>query len=215
LGLDNVLNVKLKPAEEILSELGIPGARPLFLVTFHPETASPGHAREQFMRVVDGLRAYERATIVYTKSNADEGGRLINSLIEEEARKSPERVFCFASLGTVNYLSLAGISDAVIGNSSSGIIEIPSLGVPTIDIGDRQKGRLCGYSVIHAECVVEDIKKAISVGLSDGHRKLSEKRINPYGDGMAASRIISTLAEYPLVDATKKSFYDLPLPECL
>jgi len=150
LGLDNVRSLPLLPRDAILRELGLPDSSPLFVVTFHPATAEPGTAASQFGELSAALAAFPDAIVVFTKANADEGGRAINALVEREIRERPGRRFLFASLGSLRYLSLLGAADAVIGNSSSGIIEAPSLGLPTVDIGDRQKGRIRAPSVIHA-----------------------------------------------------------------
>ncbi len=210
LGLDNIKSLALKSREDILNELRIPPASPLFLVTFHPATASPGQAAVHFDNLLKALDTFPEAIIVFTKSNADEGGRAINSLIDKTVREEPDRKFVFSSLGSLNYLSLLKASDVAVGNTSSGIIEAPSLGVPTVDIGDRQKGRIRADSVVSVDNDAGSIIRGIRTALSDEHKNISRKSVNPYGDGRAAERIAEVLSRFDLERGTRKNFYDIP-----
>lgn len=213
LGLDNIRTLSLKPRDSILKELNIPLGGPLLLVTFHPATGHSGQAERQFIELLSALGSLPGIFVVFTKANADQGGRVINTLIENEVARLPQERSAFTSLGNLNYLSLLRASDVVVGNSSSGIIEAPSLGVPTVDIGDRQKGRIRAPSVLHAESDAASIRAAIQEALSIEHRLKSARCENPYGDGWAAERIILPLISFSLDGAMAKPFYDVPISE--
>ncbi|MBS3964066.1 MAG: UDP-N-acetylglucosamine 2-epimerase (hydrolyzing), partial [Methylomonas sp.] len=148
-GLDNIHRLPLLDRAALEDSIGFRLGAKNFLVTFHPVTLEKQTAGEQFEALLQALDGFDDAHILFTHSNADADGRAMAGLIEAYRAKHPDRVAVFVSLGSVRYLSAMRHVDAVVGNSSSGIIEAPALGVATVNIGDRQRGRLCANSVIH------------------------------------------------------------------
>jgi len=135
------------------------------------------------------------------------------SLLEAFASKNPESIFLAKSLGRINYLSLMKISGAVVGNSSSGVIEAPAIGVPTVDIGARQNGRIRPSSVAHAESDLDSIRSALATALTDTHKQISRTTTNPFGDGTASEKIVSTIASTDFQKILQKKFFDLGTSE--
>jgi GDP/UDP-N,N'-diacetylbacillosamine 2-epimerase (hydrolysing) len=155
---------------------------------------------------LDGL---DETALIFTKSNADLGGGRINQMIDNYVSKNSGRAVAFASLGQIRYLSAMRWVDGVIGNSSSGIIEAPSFKVGTINIGDRQKGRLKPDSIIDCKSERADILLAIKRLYSKQFQGRLKKVVNPYGDGNAAKRIKTVLKKWPLDNILKKDFYNI------
>jgi UDP-hydrolysing UDP-N-acetyl-D-glucosamine 2-epimerase len=149
----------------------------------------------------------EDTLFIFTKPNADPEARKIIELIEEFVKENNHKAIVFTSLGQLNYLSIMQYVDAVVGNSSSGIIEAPSLKVPTINIGDRQKGRIRAKSIIDCKGTEEDIKKAFDVIFDKKFRETIKNISNPYGDGNSA-RKIKNILKYSKISITKK-FYEI------
>lgn len=144
------------------------------LVTFHPVTLENMTAKEQFGNLLAVLREHKEIKIIFTKANSDTGGRIINQMIDEFVLQNKENCAAYDSLGQVKYLSALQFCKAVIGNSSSGIIEVPSFGIPTVNIGDRQKGRICAESVISCGSATDEIRQAIQKALSDDMQKIAK-----------------------------------------
>jgi GDP/UDP-N,N'-diacetylbacillosamine 2-epimerase (hydrolysing) len=142
LGIDNIKKMKLLNKDEIESKLGIKFKSKNLLITYHPVTLKKDESEKEFKALLNVLREMEDTLFIFTKPNADTEGRRIIKLIEEFVKENNDKAIVFTSLGQLNYLSIMKYVDAVVGNSSSGIIEAPSLKVPTINIGDRQKGRI-------------------------------------------------------------------------
>nr|WP_297351313.1 UDP-N-acetylglucosamine 2-epimerase [uncultured Caldimonas sp.] len=204
-GLDHLRRTPLLDRHALEQSLGaVLGARNL-LVTFHPETLDPGGSERHFSELIAALDEAEAdASIWCTKPNADTGGRALAAMVDEWAARRPGHVRAYASLGQVRYLSLMAHMDAVVGNSSSGLYEAPSFRIPTIDIGQRQRGRLAAASVVHCEAergaIVEALRQARMMDCSTV--------VNPYGDGRTAERIVEILKEAPPTSQLlKKSFY--------
>ncbi|MCK5504524.1 MAG: UDP-N-acetylglucosamine 2-epimerase, partial [Thermodesulfovibrionia bacterium] len=156
------------------------------------------------------LEETEELKVIFTKPNADAGGRVLIRLIEEYASENPDRAVSFTSMGKMNYLSAMEHANIVIGNSSSGIIEFPSFGKPTVNIGDRQKGRVRAESIIDCRPVRGDIHAAIKRALSDEFRSLCKNVNNPYGNAGTAERIVDILkSELSKTMNLKKGFFDI------
>lgn len=160
LGIENVLNIDLLTKNELSEVLKIK-LNKYFIVTFHPVTLKNNIQMKDFKNLLSVFNSYKDFQVIFTKSNADSGGEIINKLIDEYV-KTHDNAKSFYSLGTQKYFSLVKYSSAVIGNSSSGIFEVPALLVPTVNIGDRQKGRIRVSTVIDCKDNVNDIKKAIN-----------------------------------------------------
>lgn len=211
IGLDNFRQLTLLGRSDLEHELSLPLGKPTFLVTYHPVTLEHETSAQHVENLISALDEFEDATIVITLPNADTDNAAIRERFVAFAAAQPARVAAFPALGSRRYLSLMAQSDLVIGNSSSGLIEAPSLPVPTVDIGDRQRGRIAPPSVIHADPDAASITTAIRLGLSDAFRSGIAGQENPYGDGETAPRIAEILKTASLGPAIlKKHFYDLP-----
>ncbi|HNV68968.1 MAG TPA: UDP-N-acetylglucosamine 2-epimerase, partial [Candidatus Ozemobacteraceae bacterium] len=186
-----------------------------FLVTYHAATRGdevPAHA---FAEILEALEAFPQSHVVFTGSNADTNGRIIGSLIEDWVRRFPSRAHFFHNLGYRRYVSLMRQVDAVIGNSSSGLIEAPAVGVPTVNVGDRQKGRLRAPSVIDCIPRAENVKDAIRRALIPEFRDAARTQPHPFGNGTASARILQTLKQQSLEVGAPKSFFAIPLTKDL
>lgn len=209
LGIDNILRMKFLSREEVERRLNIKFNKYNFLITFHPETISEEETINHFSELLSALDELENATLIFTKANADQRGRKINKMIDEFVSKKPYTSVSFTSMGQLLYLSTMQYVDAVIGNSSSGIIEAPSLKVATINVGDRQKGRIKAKSVVDCNANKEEILKAIKIVTSNDFKERLKTVENPYGDGYASKKIVSILkGKLPIINLNKK-FFDL------
>lgn len=213
LGVDNALHTDLVPVGELESDLGFTFGFPTALVTFHPVTLDDNDGVEQIEELLAALDAAPALRALITMPNADAGSQAIAQQLTSWAEANSVRAKVFSSLGRVRYLSAMAACDVVVGNSSSGIIEAPSFGTPTVDVGDRQAGRVRAASVIHAEPERGIITAAIEQALSVASQEAAGERANPYGDGHAAEQIVSVLAGTSNL-TTRKRFHDLPRQSC-
>jgi len=206
-GLDNIARLPLLGREEIERALGFSFLPRNALVTFHPVTLEKETSEAQCGELMAALEDTGGLGIIWTRPNADTEGRIINRLIDEFVARHPQRSAAFTSLGTRHYLSVLKHVDCVIGNSSSGLIEAPSLRTATINIGDRQRGRLRAASVVDCRPEREDIRAAIEKIRAPAFRELVSAADNPYGTAGAAVRTWEVLRTYPLQGILKKSFH--------
>lgn len=212
-GLDHLVRTPLLDRAELEAELGIALGRPTLLVTYHPatlDTGGPASAMTELLRALDEL---PEATLIFTCGNADTDGRVINTMIDDYVARHPTRAHAFFSLGQKRYLSTLRQVDAVIGNSSSGIIEAPAAGIPTVNIGDRQEGRPRGASVIDCPADHQAIVRAIRTALSDEFRDIARSAERPYGGGDVARTIRDLLRQADLDGIIKKEFFDMRTSE--
>lgn len=219
-GLEHLRRTPLPSRAELGRELGFglpeKGVRPVLLVTFHPETASAVQSQTQFEELRAGLESLPDALVIFTLANADPGGRAINQAIEQLCRGDDDaRFHAFASLGQHRYLALLREADAVVGNSSSGIIEAPAFGTPTVNIGDRQAGRLRAASIIDCPARRDAIAKAIQQAICPSFFAARRGAPLPYGDGNCSARILNVLADTPPTSLGPKGFHDLPTTSLL
>jgi UDP-N-acetylglucosamine 2-epimerase (non-hydrolysing)/GDP/UDP-N,N'-diacetylbacillosamine 2-epimerase (hydrolysing) len=207
-GLDYLKRTLLLPRAQLESELGIRFRERNLLVTFHPatlETESPAAQFSALLAALDAVAAQVPTTVVFTLPNADAGNQEITALIAQYVA-AHSHAYAFPSLGQQRYLSLMSHADAVVGNSSSGLYEAPSLKVPTVNIGDRQKGRLAASSVLHCAPAAAGIAAAIQRAFALD----CPKTVNPYGDGDSARRIVAQLAAVTDPRALlRKRFFDV------
>jgi UDP-hydrolysing UDP-N-acetyl-D-glucosamine 2-epimerase len=196
-GLDRIANLEPLPREVLARELDLPADGPWLLVTFHPVTLE---YRDTAAHVDALLSALEKTdgTLVMSYPNADTARRLVIDRLEEFAARHPRRCRLARNLGERHYLSLLRHADVMVGNSSSGLIEAPSFGLPVVNVGARQRGRLRGANVIDVEASREDILRGIEAALQPAFRAQARSAANPYGDGRAASRIVEVLRTVPL-----------------
>jgi len=209
LGLDNIGKLHLLCRRELEKELDFGFGQINFLVTYHPETLSASDVSESLHEVFKALGSFENVNILFTKANSDVGGFLINEQIERYCHLHPKRMKLFDSLGQIKYLSCLKYVDLVIGNSSSGIIEVPMFKKPTVNIGNRQGGRLRSNSVIDSSCKASEIVRAIRLALSSSFQEKIKNCVSPYGDGNASSLIMNILKNFTLEDLKIKKFYDV------
>jgi GDP/UDP-N,N'-diacetylbacillosamine 2-epimerase (hydrolysing) len=178
-------------------------------VTFHPVTLENSTAKEQFQELLDAIDELEDTNIIFTKANSDTDGRIINQMIDEYVAKNAYKSVGFTSLGQLRYLSALQFVDAMVGNSSSGLAEAPSFKIGTINIGDRQKGRIKASSVIDCEPNKSLIKQAFVKLYSNEFKLALQTSENPYGNVCASQKIIEEIKKVDLIDILKKLFYDL------
>ncbi len=178
-------------------------------MTFHPVTLENHTTKKQFQVLLDAIDETENTNIIFTKANSDKDGRIINNMIDEYVANNSHKSVGFTSLGQLRYLSALQYVDAVVGNSSSGLIEAPSFKIGTINIGDRQKGRLKANSVIDCNSDKENILKAFSKLYTDEFINILKTTTNLYGDGCASKQIIDVIKNISLKNILKKTFYDL------
>ena len=210
LGIENIKRLNLMSKEEFENSINFKLNNKNLLVTFHPVTLEESTTEQQFMQLLNALDTLINTHIIFTKANSDTDGRIINKLIDDYVNSNPSKSVAFASLGQLRFLSALQYVDGVVGNSSSGLAEAPSFKIGTINIGDRQKGRIKASSVIDAEPDYQSILKAIEHLYSDSFKETLITTKNPYGEGSASSEIIQIIKNTSLKHILKKSFFDLP-----
>ena len=208
-GLDNVHRLPLLERAAFEAAIDFKLAKRNLLVTFHPVTLENATAAEQFSQLLLALDEFADAHVIFTYSNADADGRIIARLIEEYRDRHPQRVAAFVSLGSLRYLSAMRHVDAVVGNSSSGILEAPAFKIATINIGDRQRGRLCAASILHCQPQADAIKAALRKVWSGKLASTLADLEQPYGTGGSSAEIKRILKSVALKDILKKRFYDI------
>lgn len=209
IGIDNIKKLKLLSKKQLEKELNFTFNRKNLLITFHPVTLENNTAQKQFQNLLDALDEQKNTNIIFTKANADTYGRIINKMIDDYVLNNSNKSIAFTSMGQLKYLSTMQYVNAVVGNSSSGIIEAPSFKIGTINIGDRQKGRIKTSSVIDCKPEKKDIisafKKLYSKKFQDNLKNVE----NLYGDGITAKKIIEILKKCDFKNLIKKNFYDI------
>jgi GDP/UDP-N,N'-diacetylbacillosamine 2-epimerase (hydrolysing) len=209
LGIENINKLTLLSREAFEQSISFKLNKLNILITFHPVTLETSTAESQFKILLDVLDELKDVTLIFTKANSDTDGRVINQLIDKYVALNADKAVSFASLGQLRYLSALQFMDLVVGNSSSGIIEAPSFKIGTINIGDRQSGRIKADSVIDCDPVFEKIKGAITKALSTEFINDLKAIKNPYGTYNASEKIIPILKNNPLDNLLKKKFYDI------
>ncbi|GGI72112.1 UDP-N-acetyl glucosamine 2-epimerase [Shewanella hanedai] len=207
IGLDHINRSQLMTLEALSTSLDFLLTKPYFVVTYHPVTLAKEPAEETFSALLDALTQFTSHQVILTYPNADNGGRGLISQLQDYAAQSNGRVLAIPSLGQTRYLSAVKHAAAVIGNSSSGVIEVPAFNVATVDIGDRQKGRLAANSVINTKPTFDTIVKAIEQAINTTEVLKRSPVSNPYGQGLASHDIrdiLITMDTDPI-----KSFYDI------
>ena len=210
LGVENLTSLPLLDRQALEKAINFPLGDAALLVTFHPATLEHNTAATQFQEVLLALDRFPQFKTIFTKANADTGGRTINQLIENFVEQHPGRACSFPSMGQLRYLSTMRQVTAVVGNSSSGIIEAPSFKVPTINIGDRQRGRIKANSVIDCQPREKAIVEALELAISPSFQETMQTVCNPYEKKGTTGAILQKLKEYDLRDILKKEFYDFP-----
>jgi len=208
LGLDSINNLKLLNRQDLEKKLKLSFAKKNLLVTFHPVTLDIGAAKHQTLELLKALNALKDTNIIFTMPNADTDGIKIYEILKNYEKEN-NNMKVFKSLGQQKYFSCIANVDGVVGNSSSGIIEVPSFKKGTINIGDRQKGRTQASSIINCEPNSESILSSINYLYSSKFKEIVKNTTNPYGKGGASKKIISIIKTIPLDGIIKKTFYNL------
>lgn len=211
LGVYNIIYEPVIPKPDLEKFIGIGINSSTLLVTFHPATMDPVPVKERCEALLQALDGFISSHIIFTYPNNDPDGEVIIKMINEYAARYPGRVAVVPSLGRRRYLSALHFVSAVVGNSSSGIVEVPTMRIPTVDIGIRQQGRIAASSVIHCEGEHDQIHQAISFALSPAGKRLALETDNPYAKRDTVTRIVDTLVHIRLDELYSKRFID-PYP---
>lgn len=209
IGLDSIKKCKFLSKEELEKSLDFDLGDKSLLITYHPVTLENDTARQQCDNLLSVLDNYQEYKIIFTLPNSDTGGRVIMESIQNFVSRNKNRAAVFTSLGKIRYLSALNYVSAVIGNSSSGILEVPSFGIPTLNIGDRQKGRIAATSVVHCGTTIEEISLGFDRLFSEEILSVAKERKNPYEKAGTIEQILSVLKSYPLDWIIQKTFYNM------
>lgn len=208
LGIENIKHISLMTKEEFESSLnGFKLGERLLLVTFHPVTLENNTSAEQIDNLLKALDEFQRYQVIFTMPNSDTNGNIIIKRIKEYVSRQSQRAIAFSSLGIRRYLSALQFVTAVVGNSSSGIIEVPSFGIPTLNIGNRQKGRIAAESVFNCGTSKEQIIAGLNTILTPGFVPVGMK--NPYEGRNTIADILNIIKTYPLDGLIRKVFYNI------
>lgn len=208
-GVENVKKLRLFSKNQIESEIDFKIDDHTILVTYHPVTLGKRTSKDEINDLIDALEERKDLRVIFTMPNNDIGCQSIIDAIRGFVSRNPDRARAFKSLGVVRYLSVMRQVIAVVGNSSSGIVEVPSFGIPTLNIGDRQKGRIAAESVFNCETDKVSILNGLEVITSPSFRKLAAETHNPYEKANTVAEIFKVIRSYPLSDLNQKHFYDL------
>ncbi len=208
-GIENIKRLKLLTKEELEKSINFKFNVRNILVTYHPVTLENKTSKKHFQELLETVDELKDTNIIFTKANSDPDGKVINQMINQYTKKNLEKSIGVTSLGQLNYLSALQYIDFIIGNSSSGLLEAPSFKIGTINIGDRQNGRLKAESVVDCLPNKKDIKRAIKKIYSNKFQNLLKNVKNPYGDGCASKKIIKVLKKIKLDKILKKNFFDI------
>jgi len=210
IGIENIKNMKLLSKQDFQKSVSFKLGVRNILVTFHPVTLEDNTSKEQFGNLLRAIEHFEDLNVIFTKANSDTNGRIINQMIDKYVERNPVKSIAFISMGQLRYLSAIQYVDAVVGNSSSGIIEVPSFKKPTINIGDRQKGRIQANSIINCRPVEDEIYRSLVTVFSNEYKEKLVNVTNPYGDGKVSDKIIKEIKKRLNKEVDlKKGFYDL------
>ena len=208
IGLDAIKKLPLLDKASFEQAIGFKLKERNILITYHPVTLEKEAPIETFENVLTALDELTDTALIFTHANSDKNGRIINKMITEYVSSHKDKAVEFKSLGQLRYLSALQFVDFVIGNSSSGMTEVPAFYIPTINIGDRQKGRINCESVINSNNSLEDIKKSITFALDKTFRKKIQQQELLYGNGTTAEKILQIIKEHNRI-SIKKSFYNI------
>ena len=209
LGVENIKKLPLLSKEEIETEIDFEIDEKTILVTYHPVTLGNRTAKDDIDDFIAALNERKDLRVVFTMPNSDTGGQFIVDAINDFVSKNQERARAYKSLGVIRYLSVMKQVAAVVGNSSSGLMEVPSFGKPTLDIGDRQKGRMAADSVFHCDPDKDSVLSGLEIVLSPSFREKAAQTRNPYEKDGSAKAIFDIISTYQLTELNQKHFYDI------
>lgn len=208
-GVENVKTLPLMSKYEIEKEIDFKIDENTILVTYHPVTLGNRTAKDDIEDFIAALEERKDLRIIFTMPNSDTGSHFIVKAVNGFVERNQSRAKAFKSLGIVRYLSVMKQVAAVVGNSSSGLVEVPSFGIPTLNIGDRQKGRIAADSVLHCEPDKESILARLDKVLSKDFREVAKAIHNPYEKDNTTEVIFKIISTYPLEQLKQKHFYDI------
>lgn len=208
IGLDSIKNLELFDTEGFEKSINFKLKKKNVLITYHPVTLEKEASIQTFENILTAVEELGDVGLIFTHANSDKNGRIINKMIAEYVEAHMDKSVAFKSLGQLRYLSALQFVDFVIGNSSSGMTEVPAFHIPTINIGDRQKGRINCESVINSTHTLEDIRKSITFALNKQFREKIQQQEMLYGNGTAAEKILKIIKEHNHIPI-KKSFYNI------
>lgn len=209
IGVENVKKLSLLSKEEIEKDIEFKIDDNTILVTYHPVTLGKRTAKDDIEDFISALEERKNVRIIFTMPNSDTGSQFIVDAINRFVEKNSERSKAYKSLGVIRYLSVMRQVTAVVGNSSSGIVEVPSFGIPTLNIGDRQKGRIAAESVYNCAPDKDSILNGLDIVLSNRFKELAYVVRNPYEKANTAEEIFKVISTYPLEQLNQKHFYDI------
>lgn len=210
LGVNNIRNEEIMPLDELEDSIRFQLGNKFLLVTFHPTTMENGSAEDQCEALLNALSEINADyQLLFTLPNSDTNGRIITAKVKEYVAKHPKTAFAITSLGKKRYYSALKYATAVIGNSSSGLIEAPIFNIPTLNIGNRQEGRTRCESIIDVPATYKTIKEGLRKAISDEYQEIAAKVNSPYEKAGSVELVFNTIKSYPLDGITKKKFYDL------
>lgn len=208
LGIENIKRLQLLPKEEFEKSIDFKLNKKNIIVTFHPETLSNQSSKEQFQNILDALSELENTNIIFTKANGDTDGKIINQMIDEYVSNNSNSI-AFTSMGQLRYLSALQYMDAMVGNSSSGILEAPSFKLPVVNIGDRQTGRIKASNIIDCSNNLNEIKTAINNALSNEFKNEIKNMISPFDNGNCSKSLIKIIKSSKLNYLINKEFHNI------
>ena len=209
MGIENIKRLKLLNKCEFEKAINFKLNKKNILVTFHPVTLENNTSKSQFKELLEAINDLDNTNIIFTKTNSDLHGKVINKMIDQYISKNSKKSIAFYSLGQTKYLSALQFVDLVVGNSSSGLIEAPSFKIATINIGDRQKGRIKAKSVINCLPERKSIQNSIKRAYSKNFQSLLKSVKNPYDNGFSSKKIVRVLNIIKNENILKKSFYNI------
>lgn len=209
IGVENIKHIPLSSKKDLEESLNFSLGKKSLLVTYHPVTLENHTAASQCQNLLDALDEFPEYKVIFTLPNSDTDGRILIQMIHEYVSRHSERCMSIPSLGLKRYLSALRYVDAVVGNSSSGIIEVPSFKIPTLNIGNRQNGRIAANSVVHCGTEKQEIIKGLEKVLSNEQRDTAKRVSNPYEKENTIKKILNTIKYYPLENLVCKTFYNI------
>lgn len=209
IGVENIKKLPLMSKSEIEESINFKLDENTILVTYHPVTLGTHTAEHDIKEFIAAMEERKDLRIVFTMPNSDTGAQAIVNAINAFVVNNNDRAVAYNSLGIKRYLSVMKYVGAVVGNSSSGLLEVPSFGIPTLNIGDRQKGRMAADSVYNCKTDKESILKGLDTIMSPAFKQKAAKTRNPYDKDGTAQAIFDVISTYPLDELKQKHFYDL------
>ena len=209
IGIENIKKIPLMSKEALEDSLDFNMGDKCLIVTYHPVTLENHSAEQQSTALLSALETLSGYKIIFTYPNSDTNGRIIIDKINAYVSAHSDKAKAWPSLGVKRYLSALQYATAVVGNSSSGIVEVPSFGIPTLNIGDRQKGRIAAESILHCEATETAIKQGLHTLLSEDFIRKAKQVKNPYERKDTTENIIHIIKQYPLDNIIEKHFYDI------